>query len=78
MTPTDYCTRRMAERGITAAHVATALDNELAREVQPDGRTRIWGWVESLGQCLRAVVEPDGETLVNAFPDRTCTRNRRP
>lgn len=74
MTPTGYFERRTAERGVTMAHVAAALAHEVAREVQPDGRTRIWGWVDALDQCLRVVVDADGETLVNAFPDRKCTR----
>jgi hypothetical protein len=53
--------------------VQDALSNEIGRELQSDGRTRIWGWVEGLQQCLRIIVETDGVTLVNAFPDRSCT-----
>jgi hypothetical protein len=41
------------------------------REVQPDGRVRYWGQVPELGnRFLRIVVLADGETLLNAFPDR--------
>ncbi|QJE72255.1 hypothetical protein HHL28_03295 [Aerophototrophica crusticola] len=37
---------------------------------QEDGRVRYWGWVEREGRWLRVVVEPDGETVLNAFWDR--------
>ena len=74
MGTTDYFDLRTAERRITMDHVNAALSNEICREVQSDGRTRIWGWVEDLDQCLRIIVDPDGRTLVNAFPDRKCTK----
>jgi hypothetical protein len=39
--------------------------------VQPDGRVRYWGYVEELGgRALRVVALEDGETVLNAFPDR--------
>jgi hypothetical protein len=40
-------------------------------EVQPDGRIRQWGYVKELGKYLRLVTLPDGETVLNAFPDRS-------
>jgi hypothetical protein len=43
----------------------------IQREGQPDGRIRCWGPVPELGgRFLRVVVLADGETLLNAFPDR--------
>ena len=43
----------------------------IAREVQPDGRIRHWGVVDELGgRVLRVVTLEDGETILNAFPDR--------
>ena len=43
----------------------------LHRAVQPDGRIRCWGVVPELGgRVLRVVLLPDGETVLNAFPDR--------
>ena len=47
-----------------------ALRRPLRRELQPDGRTRLWVYVEELGKHLRVVVLEDGETVHNAFPDR--------
>lgn len=43
----------------------------LHRAVQPDGRIRCWGVVPELGgRVLRVVLLPDGETVLNALPDR--------
>lgn len=39
------------------------------REVQPDGRIRMWGYIAVLGKYLRVVALEDGETVLNAFPD---------
>jgi hypothetical protein len=45
--------------------------NPLKREVQPDGRVRFWVIVKELeGRVLRVVTLEDGETILNAFPDR--------
>lgn len=47
------------------------LENPLRREVQPNGRVRYWGIVPELGsRVLRVVTLEDGETVLNAFPDR--------
>ena len=43
----------------------------IRREEQPDGRVRYWGVVAQLGgRVLRVVTLEDGETILNAFPDR--------
>jgi hypothetical protein len=39
------------------------------REVQEDGRIRLWGYAVSCGGYLRVVLLPDGETVHNAFHD---------
>ena len=40
-------------------------------EIQPDGRIRHWQYIDELGKHLRVVTLGDGETLHNAFPDRS-------
>ena len=48
------------------------LREPLKREKQPDGRFRYWGIVPELqGRVLRVVTLEDGETVHNAFPDRS-------
>jgi hypothetical protein len=39
------------------------------RQVQADGRIRLWGYAASLGGYLRVVLLSDGETVHNAFLD---------
>ena len=34
-------------------------------------RVRLWGYIPELGKYLRFVTLEDGETVHNAFPDRT-------
>ena len=47
------------------------VSSPIRREGQPDGRIRHWGIVEELGgRVLRVVTLEDGETILNAFPDR--------
>ena len=50
--------------------IEAVVCNPVRTEVQPNGRIRHWAYVEELGKYLRVVVEADGETVHNAFPDR--------
>ncbi|MSP13299.1 MAG: hypothetical protein EXR62_10130 [Chloroflexi bacterium] len=47
-----------------------ALRDPVRREVQPDGRIRMWIFIPEIGKYLRVVTLEDGETVHNAFPDR--------
>ncbi len=55
--------------------------NPIRREIQPDGRMRIWGEVRLPGDAearmLRVVMLEDGETLHNAFLDRGFRKGER-
>ncbi len=42
--------------------------------VQSDGRIRKWKWIEEENKALRVVLLPDGQTIHNAFFDRTFKR----
>ncbi|MBI3894547.1 MAG: hypothetical protein HY313_01315 [Acidobacteria bacterium] len=47
------------------------IQHPIRRETQPDGRIRYWGVVPELGgRVLEVVTLEDGETILNAFPDR--------
>lgn len=47
------------------------LANPAATVVQEDGRVRRWAAIAELdGRYLRVVTLEDGETVLNAFPDR--------
>ena len=40
-------------------------------EVQSDGRIRKWGWISEETKFLRVILLEDGETVHNAFFDRS-------
>ncbi|NCJ07125.1 hypothetical protein GS597_11525 [Synechococcales cyanobacterium C] len=47
-----------------------AIQEPFRKETQPDGRIRHWIYIEALSKYLRVVTLEDGETILNAFPDR--------
>jgi len=47
-----------------------ALRESCRKEQQPDGRCRYWAFIPEMGKYLRVVTLEDGETVLNAFPDR--------
>ncbi|MEP7169218.1 MAG: hypothetical protein ABI855_07590 [Bacteroidota bacterium] len=47
------------------------INNPLKKETQEDGRTRYWGFVPEIDKIIRVVVLEDGETIHNAFMDRS-------
>ena len=57
------------------AWIEATLADPLAREVQPDGRIRWWRRIElaesGKSYILRVVTLEDGETVHNAFFDRS-------
>ncbi len=59
---------------IDMAWCEAALANPIRREVQPDGRIRLWVKVTAPGETrsryLRVVTLDDGVTVHNAFFDR--------
>ena len=47
------------------------IRNPIRQERQPNGRIRFWGIVQEFGgRVFRVVTLEDGETVLNAFPDR--------
>jgi hypothetical protein len=70
MRTTAYFERRRHDHGIEYRHVEEALDGEVHRETQPDGRIRVWGFVRDFGMYVRVILLADGETVHNAFRDR--------
>ena len=60
-------TERRAE--IASEYVARVLGDPYRSEVQPDGRRRLWGYIEEKRKWLRVIVLADG-AVHNAFFDR--------
>ena len=65
---------RPDRRTIDAADIARALSEPAQTGRQADGRVRFRYYVTARGKWLRVVVEPDGETVPNAFWDRRFKR----
>lgn len=52
--------------------IQQVFDHPVKEEVQQDGRLRRWGPVPEMGgRYLRLILLPDGETVHNAFFDRS-------
>ena len=51
--------------------IEEAIANPLFEARQSDGRIRRWIWVEEVQKYLRIVLLEDGETVHNAFFDRS-------
>lgn len=76
MKQTDYFTQRVL---VTRSYIKLDWCERVVRhpekvEVQDDGRLRFWGFIPELGKYLRVITPSDGETLHNAFPDRSFKR----
>ena len=68
--------RRRPDRAmIRMEWIQRVVENPVQEAVQQDGRIRRWAPVEEMeGRYLRVVLLPDGETVHNAFFDRSFTR----
>ena len=54
--------------------IERVVDSPARELVQADGRIRRWGQIAEMeGRYLRVVLLPDGETVHNAFFDRSFT-----
>ena len=47
------------------------MQNPKNIKIQSDGRIRKWSYVEEAGKYLRVILLEDGETIHNAFFDRS-------
>lgn len=68
-----YCTHERVDRQcIQLDWIEYVIQNPVAEQVQEDGRIRRWAMIdEAGGRYLRVVLLPDGETVHNAFFDRS-------
>lgn len=72
-----YFEQSRSRHDVTLKQVEEALRHEVACEMQDDGCIRIWGYSEEFDKCVRIILLPDGETLLNAFRDSGFTRKWR-
>ncbi len=58
-------------RRIKIEWIADTIENPIHTEVQSDGRIRKWKKIEEEDKFLRVILLEDGETVHNAFFDRS-------
>lgn len=59
---------------IKTAWIQHVIENPVKEVIQKDGRIRRWAPISEMdGRYLRVILLPDGETVHNAFFDRTFT-----
>jgi hypothetical protein len=51
--------------------IEATIRDPVHSEIQSDGRIRRWKWIEEEQKYLRVVLLSDGETIHNAFFDRS-------
>ena len=67
-----YMRQREDRKEIEMKWIEEVISKPLKEECQSDGRIRRWGKIPDAGnRYLRAVLLEDGETIHNAFFDRT-------
>ena len=71
----EHVRNRPDRKMILDKWIEEVIANPVSEIVQRDGRIRRWGIVpEMANRVLRVVLLPDGETVHNAFFDRTFRR----
>lgn len=56
--------------------IKRVIESPEKTETQSDGRIRKWGWIQEEGKFLRVILLADGETIHNAFFDRSFKETR--
>ena len=67
----DYTRKRPDRAQIKEDWIKTVIQKPEKIEVQSDGRIRKWARIPEVGKFLRVVLLDDGETVHNAFFDRS-------
>jgi len=66
-----YSIQRPDRAKIRIEWIEETINNPDYGEVQSDGRIRKWKKIKGEGKFLRVILLPDGETVHNAFFDRS-------
>ena len=62
---------REDRKGIKTEWIERAARAPLRQEIQSDGRIRLWAYIPEENKYLRVILLDDGETVHNAFFDRS-------
>ena len=67
----QYMRKRKDRAIIKEGWIEFVIKNPERQEIQSDGRIRKWARIEEMDKYLRVVLLEDGETVHNAFFDRS-------
>ena len=67
----DFRRQKPDRKNIKDEWIQKVVDSPISKEVQPDGRIKLWGKIEDVGKYLRVILLEDGKTVHNAFFDRS-------
>jgi hypothetical protein len=67
----DYTRRRPDRAQIKEDWIRSVIEKPDKVEIQSDGRIRKWAKISDAGKYLRVILLEDGETVHNAFFDRS-------
>ncbi|MFP4459462.1 MAG: hypothetical protein ACLFSQ_07735 [Candidatus Zixiibacteriota bacterium] len=66
-----YTRKRPDRRGIKDEWIMYVIKNPIEVQVQNDSRIKKWAKIEEVDKFLRVILLEDGETIHNAFFDRS-------
>jgi hypothetical protein len=67
----NYTRKRPDRAQIKVDWIKVAIEQPAKIEIQSDGRIRKWAKISEVGKYLRVILLDDGETVHNAFFDRS-------
>ena len=67
----EYTRKRPDRAQIKDQWIYSVIENPEKSEVQSDGRIRKWAKISEVNKYLRVILLEDGETVHNAFFDRS-------
>ena len=71
----DHTRKRPDRAQIKEDWIKTVIEKPAKIEIQFDGRIRKWARISEVGKYLRVILLDDGETVHNAFFDRSFKGN---
>jgi hypothetical protein len=67
----EYVKKRPDRADIKEKWIKFVIENPERTEIQSDGRIRKWAKIDKVDRFLRVILLEDGETVHNAFFDRS-------
>jgi hypothetical protein len=67
----EYTRKRPDRAQIKEDWIKAVIEKPVKVETQSDGRIRKWAKIDEIGKYLRVILLEDGETVHNAFLDRS-------